>query len=60
MSNKVYWYDDRDWVHNHVPVDMHHSGYDEGYYYDDCPYCGRRTEHDDGDCIPCSNGNDRD
>jgi hypothetical protein len=46
---------ERDYVHNYYPPEMHHSGLDEGYYYDDCPHCGRRTEHDDGACIPCSN-----
>lgn len=45
---------ERDYVHNYYPPEDHHSGLDEGYYFDYCASCGRRTEHDDGACIPCS------
>jgi hypothetical protein len=51
MSYKGY---DKDYVFLHVPFEESlKGGYDEGYYYDYCDSCNRRTEHDDGDCIDC-------
>lgn len=47
---------ERDWVYKYVPVDMQDKGaYDEGYYYDFCVVCDRRTEHEDESCCVCGN-----
>lgn len=48
----------RDYVHMYVPPEMHHSGYDEGYYYNYCSTCNDRTEHDEGCCCVCNNCNE--
>jgi hypothetical protein len=46
---------DRDYVFLHVPVDMQDTGaYDEGYYYEYCSICCRKTEHDDEVCCECN------
>jgi hypothetical protein len=46
---------DKDYVFLHVSFDESlKGGYDEGYYYDHCDHCGRKTEHDDLACIECS------
>lgn len=45
----------RVYVWETVPVDEQDSGAnDEGYYYDWCNYCRRRTEQGDGTCFGCN------
>ena len=49
---------DRDWTWLHVPPEKHHSGHDEGYYYNWCSSCNDRTEHEDGVCCMCFQENE--
>jgi hypothetical protein len=48
----------RDWVYARLPVDEQDRGAnDEGYYYDYCSFCDRRTEHEltGNVCCKCNN-----
>jgi len=50
---------ERDYVFLHVPVEMQDRGaHDEGYYYDYCSNCSRKTEHDDEVCCECNDQTD--
>jgi hypothetical protein len=45
----------RDYVYRHVPVEYQDKGAnDEGYYYDFCEICHRKTEHEDEVCCDCN------
>tara|TARA_A200000159_G_scaffold161730_1_gene184179 strand:- start:1463 stop:1759 length:297 start_codon:yes stop_codon:yes gene_type:complete len=46
---------DRDYVFRHVPVHMQDKGaYDEGYYYNYCYDCEKKTEHENEVCCLCN------
>lgn len=50
MPNK-----ERDYVWKYVPVHMQDKGgYDEGYYYNYCHDCSKKTEHEDEMCCACN------
>jgi hypothetical protein len=41
-----------------VPVHMQDKGaYDEGYYYNFCDQCDKKTEHEDEACCICNSYN---
>ena len=45
----------RDYVYQHLPVEEQDRGAnDEGYYYEYCPSCQRRTEYEDDFCCECN------
>lgn len=45
---------DRDYVYLHVPVEEQDRGaYDEGFYYDYCSCCRKKTEHENEVCCEC-------
>jgi len=46
---------ERDYVYKYVPVEMQDKGaYDEGYYYNYCYDCSKKTEHEDESCCICN------
>jgi hypothetical protein len=45
----------RDYVYQYHPVEEQDRGAnDEGYYYEYCHSCSRRTEHEDEMCCECN------
>ena len=48
----------RDYTWLHVPPEQHHSGHDEGYYYNWCPTCSDRTCHETDSCCVCGRVNE--
>ena len=46
---------ERDYVYKYVPVHMQDKGaYDEGYYYNYCYDCSKKTEHENEVCCVCN------